>query len=58
MGYLDGANRHAVIGFPDRRDDDIAEDNPVGFLEACVAARDRAAWGVHRAMPAAPGRPG
>ena len=58
MGHIHGAYRHAVILCPERLDNDIAEENPVGFLAACVDALDRAAGGFRRAGPAAPGRPG
>jgi len=58
MGSIHGANRHAVSLFPARLDDDIAAENPVRFLDAFVDARDLAACGFRRAMPAATGRPG
>ena len=44
--------------FPERLDDDIAEANPVRFLAACVDELDLKSCGVHRAVPAATGRPG
>jgi transposase len=58
MGHIPGANRHDVIFFPERLDDDIAEDNPVRFLDAFVDALDLEASGFQRAVPAATGRPG
>jgi transposase len=58
MGYIQGANRHEVILFPERLDDYIAEDNPVRFLDAFVDELDLAACGFRRAVPAATGRPG
>ena len=58
MSYIHGANRHEVICFPERLDDDIAEDNPVRFIDACVDKLDLGACGFHRAVPAATGRPG
>ncbi len=58
MGHIQGANRHDVILFPERLDDDIAEDNPVRFLDAFVDELDLAACGFRRAVPAATGRPG
>ena len=41
MGHIHGANRHDVLLFPERLDDDIAEDNPVRFLDACVDELER-----------------
>jgi hypothetical protein len=58
MGSIYGANRHAVLWFPERLDDSMAEDHPVRFLDALVDARDLAACGFHRAVPAVTGRPG
>jgi transposase len=58
MGSLDGANRHEVIVFPERLDDDMAEDNPIRFLDAFVDALDLAGSGFQRAVPATTGRPG
>jgi transposase len=58
MGHIQGANRHAVICFPERLDDYLAEDNPVRFRAACVDALDLEASGCQRAVPAATGRPG
>ena len=58
MGHIHGANRHDVILFPERLDDDIAEDTPVRFRDAFVDARDLEACGFQRAVPAATGRPG
>jgi transposase len=58
MGHIPGANRHDVILFPECLDDDLAEDNPVRFLEAFVDELDLAACGFRRAVPAATGRPG
>jgi transposase len=58
MGYIQGANRHEVILFPERLDDYMAEDNPVRFLDAFVDELDVAACGFRRAVPAATGRPG
>ena len=58
MGHIHGAHRHEVILFPARLDDDIAEENPVRFLDAFVDELDLAACGFRRAMPAATGRPG
>jgi transposase len=58
MGHIHGANRHEVIVFPERLDDDMAEDKPVRFLEAFVDALDLAGCGFQRAAPATTGRPG
>jgi transposase len=58
MGHIHGANRHEVIVFPERLDDYMTEDNPVRFIDAVVDELDLAAYGFHRAMPAATGRPG
>ena len=58
MGDLYGANRHDVLCFPERLEDDSAADTPGRFLEAFGDALALAACGCHRAMPAATGRPG
>jgi transposase len=58
MGHIQGANRHEVILFPERLDDDIAEDNPIRFLDAFVDELDLDACGFRHAVPAATGRPG
>jgi transposase len=57
MGYLQGANCHEGIRFPERLDDSMAEDTPGRVLEALVDALDLAACGCQRAVPAATGRP-
>jgi hypothetical protein len=49
MGHIHGAHRHDVILFPERLDDDIAADNPVRFLDACVDELDLVACGFRRA---------
>lgn len=58
MGHIQGVNRHDVICFPERLDDDIVEDHPVRFIEAVVDELDLIACGFQRAVPAATGRPG
>jgi len=58
MGHIQGVNRHAVIVFPERLDDYMAEDNPVRFLDAFVDELDLGAYGFQRAVSAATGRPG
>ena len=58
MGHIHGAHCHAVLLFPERLDDSIAEDTSVRFLEAFVDELDLVAGGFRRAVPAATGRPG
>jgi hypothetical protein len=58
MGHIQGANRHDVLRFPERLDDNIAEDNPIRFLDAFVDELDLEASGCQRAVPATTGRPG
>ena len=36
MGHIQGANRHEAILFPERRDDYIAPEHPVRFIDAFV----------------------
>jgi transposase len=57
MGFIHGAHRHAEILFPERLDDDIAEENPVRFLDAFVDHLNLTTLGVQRAQPAGTGRP-
>ena len=58
LGQIHGVNRHDVICFPERLDDDIAEDNPVRVIDAFVDDLDVVACGFQRAGPATTGRPG
>ena len=58
LGYLDGANRHDVIVFPERLDDSSAADHRVRVSAAVVDALDLAVCGCHHAVPAVAGRPG
>jgi transposase len=58
MGHIQGAKRHDVILFPERRDDCIAEGHPVHFRDAFIDELDLKSCGFHRAVPAATGRPG
>jgi transposase len=46
-----------VIVFPERLDADMADDNPVRFIDALVDELDRLACDFQRAAPAATGRP-
>jgi transposase len=57
VGHIQGTNRHEEILFPERRDDYIAEDHPVRFIEAFVDALDLAQLGFQRVKAAATGRP-
>src|SRR4029453_8215439 len=57
MGFIHGVNRHEAILFPERLDDDIAEENPVRFLDAFVDHLNLTTLGLQRATPAATGRP-
>jgi transposase len=57
MGFIHGVNRHEEILFPERLDDDIAEDDSVRFIDACVDTLDLEAVGFQRTTPAATGRP-
>jgi hypothetical protein len=55
MGHIHGAHRPEVLLFPECLADDIAEDNPVRFLDAFVDELDLVACGCQRAGPAATG---
>ena len=57
MGYIRGADRKAVLLFPECVEDYITEDNPVRFIDAFVESLDLAELGFMRAMPAETGRP-
>jgi transposase len=57
MGFIHGANRHEEILFPERLDDDIAEEHPVRFIDAFVDYLNLTTLGLQRATPAATGRP-
>ena len=57
MGYIRGADRNAVLLFPECVEDYITEDNPVRFIDAFVESLDLAELGFMRAMPAETGRP-
>jgi transposase len=57
MGFIHGAHRHEAILFPERLADDMAAENPVRVLDACVDHLTRTMLGVQRAPPAATGRP-
>jgi transposase len=56
MGFIQGAHRHEVLLFPERRDDSSAAENPVRFLDALVDHLALTMLGCQRATPAAPGR--
>jgi hypothetical protein len=47
-----------VLLFPERLDDDMAEDNPIRFIDAFVDELALEASGCQRAVPATTGRPG
>ena len=55
MGHLQGVNRPAAMQFPEWRDDDIAADHPVRFIEAFV---DDLAWEALGGQPARPATTG
>lgn len=57
MGFIHGANRHEELRFPERLDDDIAEEKPVRFIDAFVDHLNLPTLGFQRATPAATGRP-
>ena len=57
MGGSHGANRHEERLCPERLDDSLAAENPVRFIDACVAHLDLTTRGLQRATPAATGRP-
>jgi transposase len=57
MGFIQGANRHEEILFPERLDDYIAAENPVRFIDAFVDHLNLTTLGFQRATPAATGRP-
>jgi transposase len=54
---MQGTNRHEGILLPERLDDDISEENPVRFLDACVDELDLATLGFQRVTAATTGRP-
>jgi transposase len=58
MGYISGLNRAQVWLVPESVDEDIAENNPVRFIEAYVASRDLTTLGFTPAVPKETGRPG
>jgi transposase len=57
MGFLHGATRHEESLLPERRDDYLAAEHPVRFLDAFVDHLDLTTLGLQRATPAATGRP-
>jgi transposase len=57
VGHLEGASRDQRLLFPDVRDDSIAAENPVRFIEAFVDGLDVDALGFRRVQPATTGRP-
>jgi transposase len=57
MGHIEGASRDQRLLFPDVLDEDIAEENPVRFIEAFVDSLDLDPLGFQRVQPAATGRP-
>lgn len=57
MGYIRGADRNAVLLFPECVEDYISDDNPVRFIDAFVESLDLVELGFMRARPAETGRP-
>jgi transposase len=57
MSHIAGASCEQQVLFPDVLDDDIAEENPVRFIDAFVESLDLDALGFRRVQPAATGRP-
>ena len=57
MGFIPGAHRHEASRCPERRDDDMAAETPVRFLEACVEPLNLPLLGFPRAPPAVTSRP-
>jgi len=57
MGHIEGAARDQRLLLPDVLDDDMAEENPVRFLEAFGDSLDLDPLGLQRVQPAATGRP-
>jgi len=58
MGYIEGADRHQVVLFPEALDDYVAANSTVRVIDEFVAGLDMAALGFQRAVPAEEGRPG
>ena len=50
MGYIRGADRNAVLLFPECVEDYISDDNPVRFIEAFVESLGLVELGFVRAM--------
>jgi transposase len=57
LGFIHGANRHAEFLFPERRDNSMAEEHPVRFIDACVDHLNLTTLGFQRAQSSATGRP-
>jgi transposase len=57
MSVIHGAHRPEEILYPERLDDDSAEENPVRCLDAFVDTLHLEALGFQRTQPAATGRP-
>jgi transposase len=55
--FIDGEPRSQSALFPERLEDWIAEDNPVGAVDAFVEEFDLAQLGIERAESADTGRP-
>ena len=49
MGYIRGADRNAVLLFPECVEDYINDDNPVRFVDAFVESLDLVDLGFERA---------
>jgi transposase len=58
MSHIEGAPREQQVFLPEVLDEDIAEENPVRFMDAFVERLDLHALGFRRVQPAVTGRPG
>ena len=56
--FIEGLNREQSALFPERLEDDVAEDNPVRVVDVFVAALNLKELGFDRVVPEATGRPG
>jgi transposase len=55
--FIEGEDRKQVTLLPECLDDFIAEDNPVGIVDAFVEELDLGSLGFDGAMPSTTGRP-
>lgn len=56
--FIEGADRHQVTLLPERLEDFVGEDNPMGIVDAFVNELDLQKLGFDGTDPAVTGRPG